>query len=740
MLGALAIALVLSMGAFLPALAVPSGDHDDNDNEDNGQLGPGGDQDGDGVKNKDDNCETVSNADQTDTDGDGVGDACDETPNGTDSDSDGIPDTTDNCVNVSNADQTDTDGDSLGDACDETPNGDNDSDGIDNSVDNCINASNSDQTDTDNDGIGDACDTTPNGDLDEDGIDNTQDNCAEVSNPDQLDTDNDGIGDACDITPNGDTDEDGVDNSVDNCPSIPNAEQQDTDNDGLGDACDETPFGDITAPVVTAPEDIQQEASGQLTEVVLGEASAIDETDGELEVSNNAPAGFPLGSTIVNYTATDLGGNVGFDLQNVTIVDTTAPILSEPNDVTVEATGEFTVVVLGTASAEDLYDGEVFVTNDAPENFTLGVTIVTYSAEDSSGNEVSDIQVVTVEDTTAPELTVPEDITVEATGSETEVELGSASAIDLVDGEVEVSNDAPEGFVVGTTFVTYTATDSSGNTAEDFQSVTVTDETSPVIELENTEITVEAEGLFTVVDLGSVSASDLVDGEVNVTSDAPESFELGSTIVTYTAEDSEGNEAQAQQVVIVEDTTAPELTVPEDVEVVQTGEFTTVNLGEATATDLVDEEVEIIVEAPEGGFAVGLTIVNYTAIDDFGNEATGQQEVFVVAVNPPDDEENEQPRHRGHAPSEFGKLVTAYVVCDTYETVEACELYLTKLAVYQVNHPNYTPDTSKLLFVQNVVNGVSNDDIHAIENTGFAPDWVKTLTDLVNWLLGVKPQ
>ncbi len=96
---------------------------------------------------------------------------------------------------------------------------------------------------------------------------------------------------------------------------------------------------------------------------------------------------------------------------------------------------------------------------------------------------------VTVEDTIAPDLTCPMDLTVECsqTGGSPSTDpdiasfLGGATAVDVCDASLSVSNDAPPFFVLGSTPVTFSVSDDSLNGSMCTAAVNVVDTTPPDI-------------------------------------------------------------------------------------------------------------------------------------------------------------------------------------------------------------------------------------------------------------------
>ncbi|UHD17109.1 PKD domain-containing protein [Thiocapsa bogorovii] len=148
-----------------------------------------------------------------------------------------------------------------------------------------------------------------------------------------------------------------------------------------------------SAPTVTPPPDIAAEATGTLTSVALGSGSSSDGSP----VTNDAPSGgFPLGTTLVTWSATNAEGLTGTATQRVTVSDTTAPQVTAPPNIVTNATGTLTPVNLGQAAATDLFE-PVTLVNDAPSSgFPVGTTLVTWTATDANGNSSSGTQSVTV--------------------------------------------------------------------------------------------------------------------------------------------------------------------------------------------------------------------------------------------------------------------------------------------------------------------------------------------------------
>ncbi|MEZ5017569.1 MAG: HYR domain-containing protein [Flavipsychrobacter sp.] len=278
--------------------------------------------------------------------------------------------------------------------------------------------------------------------------------------------------------------------------------------------------------------------------------------------SSNASGRYPVGTTVVTWTATDENGNTSTCTQNVTVVDDQNPTIACPANVTVNADNgacAATNVSLGTPTTSDNC-GVASTTNNAPSSYPVGTTTITWTVTDVHGNTATCTQDVTVVDNQNPTITGPANVTVNADNgacAATNVSLGTPTTGDNC-GVASTTNNAPSSYPVGTTTVTWTVTDIHGNTATSTQDVTVVDNQNPTIACP-VNVTVNADNgacAATNVSLGTPTTGDNC-GVASTTNNAPGSYPVGITTVTWTVTDIHGNTATCTQDVIVIDNQPP---------------------------------------------------------------------------------------------------------------------------------------------------------------------------------------
>jgi hypothetical protein len=380
---------------------------------------------------------------------------------------------------------------------------------------------------------------------------------------------------------------------------------------------------------------------------------AMDNVDGDIteRVEVTGEVGSEIGDYTLKYNVTDEAGNDAEEvLRTITIVDLAAPVLSIPQDIIVAAVDakgapastESITTFLNAATATDLVDGVVDVTvsvedgegnrAEIPENFPLGETNVVFSASDfaTPSNTTELVAVVSVRDLTKPVLTLvnPGSITV-SLGSEY-IDPGY-NAVDNVDGDITakvVLEGAVDTSSLANYPITYTVQDAAGNTATASRIVTVQDINAPVVSAPSNIVVAAVDASGTPISnseigefLDAATASDAVDGSVNVTNDAPNVFPLGNTTVTFTATDSSDLTGTAQAVVTVEDMTPPNIELYGDTEVNLFFGSDYVEPG-FSATDNVDGDVtDRVIVSGSVGSDLGQYSLTYAVVDNAENTA-----------------------------------------------------------------------------------------------------------------------
>jgi uncharacterized repeat protein (TIGR01451 family) len=326
---------------------------------------------------------------------------------------------------------------------------------------------------------------------------------------------------------------------------------------------------DCPGNITTNADTTQGGQSGAV--VHFDDPSAVGSSCGTVTANHCNDCFFPVGSTVVSFSEDgSTGATCSF---TVTVTETGGPTINCPPNKTANADSNCEAHVdVGTPTTTG---DNVTVTSSRSDGLPLsdpypaGVTTITWTASNSSGSS-SCTQTVTVTDNTPPVITCPGNITTsnDAGQCSATVNPGTATATDNC-GTPTVTGTRGDGqalnapYPKGTTTITWTATDDSGNTSSCTQTVTVNDTENPVITCP-APVTANTEpGICAAhVNPGTPTATDncgapTVTGTRSDGRPLTDTYPKGTTTITWTATDSSGNHSSCTQTVTVVDNEPP---------------------------------------------------------------------------------------------------------------------------------------------------------------------------------------
>ena len=384
---------------------------------------------------------------------------------------------------------------------------------------------------------------------------------------------------------------------------------------------------DDTDPIVTAPGDADAECDDDLSPANQGTATATDNcsavgditithSDASTQGTDNTDCSFYEYVITRTWTATDeCGMNIASEDQTITVTDDTDPVVSAPANATVNCQDDMSPVALGTATAMDTCDPNPAVTyadtddqNPDPSdcghyNYTITRT---WFGTDVCGNVGTANQIITVQDVTAPTVTPPANATANCEDDLNPTGQGMATASDNCDTNptityADTDNQDPDTDACGhynyTITRTWTATDACGISGTAIQTITVKDDTNPVVTAP-ADATANCEDDLDLISLGSPTGTDNCDNDLTFTYMDDKSaqgtdptlcdYYNYDVIRTWTGTDACGNAGTAMQTITVQDVTNPTVTAPSNTNASCEDDLSPTAQGTGTATDNCD--------------------------------------------------------------------------------------------------------------------------------------------------------
>lgn len=338
--------------------------------------------------------------------------------------------------------------------------------------------------------------------------------------------------------------------------------------------------------------------------------------------------------------------------RKVNVIDTKAPIIQTPGDINlfVDQVNLFNVMAGVSATDNSLEPITVSATGSLsrlPDSY-----IITYTASDSSGNEAITTRIINVNDVSAPVITLLGSNPLNLFVNDPYVEAG-ATALDDIDEDVTLlieTDGSINTSIKGIQYISYSVTDSSGNTANISRTVNVIDNINPTVTFGTNGNNVFGKSRSTTVnvtDLHSAIASIKYAWTTSAT--APSNFSTvftnGASIATPTsvsgdyylwveAIDTEGNKIVTSSNPFKLDNSSPVITTPGNESIV-INQVNGYNL--MTGVSVSDNSSEVLSISVSGNLSriPGNYIISYTSTDSSGNNVVSTRIITVLDVEAP---------------------------------------------------------------------------------------------------------
>ncbi|MDD3962389.1 MAG: HYR domain-containing protein [Bacteroidales bacterium] len=387
---------------------------------------------------------------------------------------------------------------------------------------------------------------------------------------------------------------------------------------------------------------------------------AVESLVNDYTQTGNASGTYPAGTTKVQWMVTDSYGNAATCTTTVIVMDTIPPQIVCPDDIIQDADSglceayvSVPVPVLDENCAIDSLWNSYTLTGDASAVYPVGITLLRWFVTDVSGNVDSCFMTVTVVDNQPPSITCPDDIWLPADSGECRawvdvpipVTAGNCDADSLINDYTHTS-DASGYYPVGTTSVTWTAFDQSGNSQSCTMHVTVFDDQYPILSVPDSIIALTPEGECSVylsvpIPLYYDNCEiDYITNNITGNENATSGYEVGVTPVYWETADIYGNISYDTTIVFVRLSALPEIICPENMELFNDSSFCGAMVSiplpsvHNACQPLVWNDYNYTADASDY-YPVGTTYVQWFVEDVFGNRDSCFMSVTIIDNEPP---------------------------------------------------------------------------------------------------------